>query len=229
MSESRSTQTARPRQVAFTTPSFPDAGIDADDEDSHSDFSGSPAASRSSTGLASGSSATTRTRIPPSSRTVGLSPSRNGRGSVASQSDGPEGASQSGRSASLVESTALVLWHVWHGLTDAFAWPASLITIYGSKTIQVASFKCLFLNFGVFIGSWLLYRYAVSPLFHLVVSPVPIGDSVPLGKLSETDTATAAADGVANWFRSLLRHLRPSYYVSGCFLLTFSMNISSHN
>ncbi|KAI9327882.1 etoposide-induced protein 2.4-domain-containing protein [Obelidium mucronatum] len=51
------------------------------------------------------------------------------------------------------------------GIYDACALPSVLITIYGSKTIQTALFKCIVLNGVIFLGSILLMDNLLVPFF----------------------------------------------------------------
>ncbi|TPX64294.1 hypothetical protein SpCBS45565_g05990 [Spizellomyces sp. 'palustris'] len=70
------------------------------------------------------------------------------------------------RADSLKDSVALHCRFTLQGAKDAFAWPASLISIYGSKTIQINTFKCFLLNGLIFLGSIFLFDYAILPISH---------------------------------------------------------------
>ncbi|KAJ3191789.1 Etoposide induced 2.4 mRNA [Irineochytrium annulatum] len=90
----------------------------------------------------------------------------------------PSSSSGPVRTASLAESAVLTLDSAWNGLRDAFAWPAALIVIYGSKTIQTATLKCFLLNGLIFLGSILLFDHLLSPLAaHLASAALSTGAS----------------------------------------------------
>ncbi|CAJ0877269.1 6020_t:CDS:2 [Entrophospora sp. SA101] len=50
------------------------------------------------------------------------------------------------------ENVKLCMEYFWRGVCDAFTWPTSLITIYGSSTLRNRTLKCLILNGVIFIG-----------------------------------------------------------------------------
>ncbi|KAI8847689.1 hypothetical protein BC829DRAFT_476012 [Chytridium lagenaria] len=82
------------------------------------------------------------------------------------RSDAPDAA----RDMTMQEMTLILVKSTWTGLMDAFAWPTTFILVYGSKTIQSALFKCLILNGAIFLGSILLFDYAIAPLAHHLAS-----------------------------------------------------------
>ncbi|KAL1919010.1 uncharacterized protein VTP21DRAFT_2391 [Calcarisporiella thermophila] len=64
---------------------------------------------------------------------------------------------------SLGDTLRLSISHFGAGLKDAFAFPASLLVVYGSKTIQTAFFKCVVLNGILFLGSMVLFNALLDP------------------------------------------------------------------
>ncbi|KAJ1567854.1 Etoposide induced 2.4 mRNA, partial [Cladochytrium tenue] len=101
-------------------------------------------------------------------------------------------------------SLAVVARHFAHGIADAFAWPTSLITIYGSRTIQLAAAKCLAVNAAVFLGSWAVLNFAIPP--------VVLGSAAAASDPTTRDLPLTAAATMTIRDRMLLA-LAPSYYV----------------
>ncbi|TPX58496.1 hypothetical protein PhCBS80983_g03074 [Powellomyces hirtus] len=83
--------------------------------------------------------------------------------------DGPA-KQATGSPATLSEALAFHGRCGYQGVKDAFALPAALIAIYGSKTIQVNTFKCFLLNGLIFLGSIFVFDYAILPISRLLRS-----------------------------------------------------------
>ncbi|KAI9104742.1 etoposide-induced protein 2.4-domain-containing protein [Phlyctochytrium arcticum] len=74
------------------------------------------------------------------------------------------------RVVSIKDAVLLHAGFVYAGIKDASAWPTSLLTIYGSKTIQLYTFKCVLLNGFIFLGSLLLFHSLILPLSRYIYS-----------------------------------------------------------
>ncbi|CAG8655087.1 878_t:CDS:2, partial [Acaulospora morrowiae] len=55
------------------------------------------------------------------------------------------------------------------GLRDSFAWPSSLIIIYGSNTIRNRTLKCFTLNGVLFLGSIFFFNRITLPIIHFIL------------------------------------------------------------
>ncbi|EXX63360.1 EI24-domain-containing protein [Rhizophagus irregularis] len=64
------------------------------------------------------------------------------------------------------ETTKLCVQYFWCGFKDAFAWPSSLITIYGSETIRNRTRNCFILNGLIFLGSIFFFNHITIPTLH---------------------------------------------------------------
>jgi etoposide-induced 2.4 mRNA len=121
---------------------------------------------------------------------------------------------------SFKETTKLCAQYFWCGIKDAFAWPSSLITIYGSKTILNRTRNCLILNGFIFLGSIFFFNHITIPTLHFF-----LGKTFFISSYQRNDNNDVVySPFLTNILETIVALTYRLFWVYPIFLLSFVLN-----